>query len=119
DPGGRVVEPDLAERDLNPRALLDRRRRRQVVALPLLEHEEVIQVRVVLADEIEAPARLLLELDQPGCSRADQERRDLGRDLDAVRLAPRARRERAQPALVVDRGRRLREDDAVAAARRA
>ena len=59
-----IVEADLDELDLGLVTFADRRRRRQLVALAFLEHDEVVEVRVFLADEVEAASRLLLELDQ-------------------------------------------------------
>src|SRR6185295_2916148 len=99
DAGIRIVQPDLAQRQLNPRLLGDRRLRRQVFPLPLRQHDEVVEVRVLLADEVEAAPRLLLELDQSRRAWPDQQRGDPRGDLDAIGLATRARRERTQPAL--------------------
>ena len=101
------------------RSLFDRRVWRELLALPLAEHDEVVEMLVLLRRQIEAAPRLLLELDQPRCTRPDQDRRDLGGDLDAVSLMTRARGKRAEPALDLDGGRRLRDDDSVTAARRA
>src|SRR5205814_10173609 len=87
--------------------------------LAFLEHDEVIDVCVLFADEVEAAPRLLLQLDQPGRTRADQQRRDLRSDLDAISLVPRAGGERTEATLDLDRRRGLRDDDPVAAAGRA
>ena len=82
------MQADLAEADLELCAFRDWRRRGELLALAFLEHDEVIEMRVVLPDEIEPAARLLLELDESCRTRPEQERCDLRRDLDAVRLMP-------------------------------
>ncbi|MBW8742107.1 MAG: hypothetical protein JF623_05660, partial [Acidobacteria bacterium] len=115
----RIVQPDLAELQLDFRAFLDGQLRREVFALPLGEDEEVVEVYLVFPDEIEPAPRLRLQLDEALGPGADDERRDLRGDLDAVRLRARARRERAEPALDVERRGSLRDDDPVAAAPRA
>ena len=82
------MQTELAERQLQLRAFGHGGRRRELFALPLREHDEVVEVRVVLAHEVETAAGLLLELDEAQRARPDQERSDLGRDLDAIRLVP-------------------------------
>src|SRR5437764_13722693 len=58
-----VVEADLHELDLELVALGHRRGRRELFAFALPEHDEVVEVHVVLAtNEVEAAPRLLLEL---------------------------------------------------------
>src|SRR5207244_2144824 len=79
-----------------------------------------IEVLALSAGEEEAALRRLLELAQAGTARADDEVRNLGRNLDLEGLVAGARRDqRAQPALDVDGGRVLRDDDAVTATCRA
>ena len=112
------METDLAELQLDLRTLLDGPLDGELLALALGEDEEVVEVDVLLALEVEAAPRLRLELDQPLRARPDEERRDLRRDLNAVRLSARAGRERAQPSLDVECRRSLGDDDPVAAAGR-
>ena len=119
DGGLRIVQADLDRLQLERRALGERRVRRDRLELPLLEHEEVVEVDVLLRDEEEAPARRRLDLLEAGRARTDQQRRDLRVHLDAIRLNARAACERSEPALEIDRGRLLGDDDPVAAARRA
>ena len=57
-------------------------------ALAFGEHEEVIEVDVLLRHQVEAPPGLLLELHQPRRARPDQDRGDLGGDLHPVGLRP-------------------------------
>ena len=110
---------DLDELDLELGALRDRRAGSEVLELALAEHDEVVEVHVRLAREEEAPLRHRLELLQPHRAGADERRGDRRGELDPVRLRARAGDERAQPPLDIDRRRRLRVHDAVAAARRA
>src|SRR5207248_3898671 len=88
-----VVQPDLAEAQLDLGTLLDRCFDGELVPLALREHDEVVDVRALLADEVEAPPRLGLELRQALGAGADEQRRHLARDLDAIRLCARSRRE--------------------------
>src|SRR5581483_10247948 len=120
DPGVRVVQPDLAELQLELLADLDRQRRGDLLERPLRQHPEVVEVLALLADEEEAALRRLLQLAQPDARGADDEGRDLRRDLHLERLVAGARGdEPAQAALDVDGGRVLGDDDPVAAAGRA
>ena len=59
------MQADLDGLQLERRALGERRVRRDRLELALLEHEEVIEVDVLLRDEEEAPARRCLDLLQP------------------------------------------------------
>ena len=80
----------------------------------------MVERSVRLRLEEEAALRDVLESLELGRSRADEEIANAGVQLDAERLRARAlARERAEPALGVDRGRALGEDRAVALARRA
>src|SRR5262249_60025930 len=79
----------------------------------------MIKMDIFLRHEEEAPPRRRLDLLQPRGARADEQRRDLRVDLDAERLDAGAASKRTKPALEVDRGRLLGDDDSVAAARRA
>src|SRR5581483_2477966 len=115
----RVVQADLAELQLDLLADLDRELRRDLLERALLEHDEVVEVRTLLADKEEPAAGRVFELAEPRAGGAGDEPRDPRRDLDLERLRARARRdEAAQAPLDVDRRRVLGDDDAVAAARR-
>src|SRR5581483_1361808 len=115
-----VVQAHLAELHVDLLADVDAERRSNFLERPLVEHAEVVEVLVFLRDEEEAAFRRLLELAQSRPARADEEPRDLRRDLDAKRLRARPRGdETAQAALDVDGGGVLGDDDPVAPARRA
>src|SRR6185503_9366986 len=119
DAGTGVVAADLDELQLDLLALL---RGTLVVAdealeRALAEHLEVVDRHVLAEDEQEAPLGLLLDRQQPGRAGPDERRGNPGVQLDLEGLrARRARRERAEMPLDVDRGRGLGEHNAVAAA---
>ena len=79
DGGSAVVAVDLHELDLELGVLLDRRLRCKVGELPFCKHDEVVEVRVRLALEEEAPLRHRLELAQPRSAGSDQRRCNRGR----------------------------------------
>ena len=114
-----VVQVDLDELQLELRALLERGRGRQVVAAALGEHLEVVDVGMARGrDEVEPPPRRLLERREPRAAGAREERQRPRVDGDLVGLDARAGaggRERAELALDLERDRRVRDDDAVAA----
>ena len=110
---------DLDELELDLGALGDRRLGLQVGELALGEHGGVVGVDALLRDEEEALLRRLLDLGEARAAGAEQERGGPRADLDPERLRPRAGRERAQPALDLEGGRRLGDDDPVAGAGRA
>ena len=74
DTGVGVVQPDLYELQVDLGTFGDRRCRHELLALPFGEHEEVIEMRVLLRLQIEAAPRLLLQLLQPGGARPEKGR---------------------------------------------
>ena len=120
DAGAGVVQADLAELELELLADLDRRRRRELLDGALVEHAHVVEVDILDADEEEAALGDLFELLEPRAVRADEQLGDLRVQLDLEGLRARAGRdEAAEPALDLDRGRALGDDDPVAVAGRA
>jgi hypothetical protein len=81
------VQADLDELHLDLRALLDRAGRRDLLALALREHQEVVEVDSLLRLEVQAALRQRLQLCEPGGAGTDQERGHLRLELDAERLA--------------------------------
>src|SRR5581483_4639116 len=61
----RVVQADLAELQLDLLADLDRELRRDLLERALLEHDEVVEVRTLLADKEEPAAGRVFELAEP------------------------------------------------------
>ena len=59
------MQTDLDQLDFDLRALRDRSRRQQVLALPFFEHDEMVEMQVLFPDEVEAAPRLLLQLHEP------------------------------------------------------
>jgi hypothetical protein len=108
------LQLDLLALELGPGVAAD-----QAVERSLAEHLEVVDRDVLAEDEQEAALGLLLDRHQPGRARADQHRghRRVQLDLEGLR-ARRAGRERPQMPFDVDRGRRLGEHAATAAADR-
>src|SRR5207237_3142099 len=101
-------------------ALAGRAFRREALVGAFAEHLEVVGRHVLARIDQEPTLRLLLDLGETRGARPDQDARNFCVELELECLRPRrARRQRAQVPLRVDRGRPLREDDAVAAADRA
>ncbi len=119
DRRGHVVQADLIELHLDLGALLDRSCRCQRGDRAFLEHDEVVERHTVARLDLEALLRQSLDLDEPCRSGPDHHARDVGVQLDAERLRPRAVAELTQLALGVDRCRAVGVDDAVARAGRA
>ena len=116
-----VVAADLAELELDGRALDERRRRLQVDELALGDDLEVIGVDVPFGGhEEEATARRLLDRGEPRAAGAGEELEHARVQRHAVRLnAVAGRGERPQPPLDLHRDRVIGDDDAVAGAGRA
>ena len=120
DPRVHVVEADLDELQLDLLAFAGRAFWREALVGAFAEHLEVVGRHALARLDQEPTLRLLLDLGETRGARPDQDARDLCVELELECLRPRrARRQRAQVPFRVDRGRRLREDDAVAAADRA
>src|SRR5207247_3759633 len=93
DAGVRIVQPDLAELQLELLADLHRRLRLETGDVAAIEHAEVVEVHVLDPDEEEVPLRQLLELAQARPGRARDDRRDARIQLDLECLRARARRD--------------------------
>ena len=91
DAGVRVVEADLAEPQVELLADLDRARGGELLDRALLEHAQVVERHVGGADEEEAALGDLLELLQTRGVGPDEQRGDLGVELDLEGLRTRAR----------------------------
>ena len=76
DARARVVQAELAELHLELLPDVDRQLGRDLLERALVEHPEVVEVHVLLADEEEAALGRLLELAQPLASGADDQRGD-------------------------------------------
>ncbi len=117
DAGGRVVEADLDELQLERGALLDGRIRPHRVELALPQHLEVIEMDVAVArrgHEEEPPACGRFELLEPASARAGEEREHARVHRDLERLDAGALGDRTQLALDLERVRRVGDDDSVA-----